>query len=103
MCVIERKGESVWVFVSAFLRNSYTHTHIHAQPLIDETVCDANDCAEDIGAECVAHTNSTYYCDCSAVVLDTDNPNLVAGGKTCNDVIDTKVYKRESVYTYICM
>jgi hypothetical protein len=70
MCVIERKGESVWVFVSAFLRNSYTHTHIHAQPLIDETVCDANDCAEDIGAECVAHTNSTYYCDCSAV-LDT--------------------------------
>jgi hypothetical protein len=60
-------------------------------PAVDDSACDSNECAEDIGAECVAHANRTYYCDCSAVELDTDNPNLVAGGKTCDDVIDTKV------------
>jgi hypothetical protein len=58
-------------------------------PAVDDSACDSNECAEDIGAECVAHSNSTYYCDCSAVVPDTNSSNLVAGGKTCDEVINT--------------
>jgi hypothetical protein len=78
-------------YTSAFPRYTYSYSHIHTQPLVDETVCDTNDCAEDIGAECVAHNKRTYFCDCSAVVPDTDDPDLIAGGKTCEDVINVKV------------
>jgi hypothetical protein len=53
-------------------------------------VCDTNDCAEDIGAECVPYNNSTYYCDCSAIELDFDDPDLIAGGKTCDEVINPR-------------
>jgi hypothetical protein len=95
VCVFERKTVYVCLCICAHMLSCAipTYSHIHTQPLIDELACDANDCAEDIGAECVAHANRTYYCDCSAVVPDIDNPDLVAGGETCDDVIDSKVYK----------